>query len=239
MPRKALLVSAGLVAVLAAGLCVARVEEASATTPGLPVDEKAVLGRFLARPDEPHRRLRALRRMRAAGLGKRAFMDVRVRLDPDRGLSFETLREGGSRFLRDHAFRGLLQQEQEVYASGTADRTAFTADNYALSPDGSEPCGLVRLRAVPRRRETALLDGLFLVTPDTADLVRAEGRLARPPSFWIPRVDVVRHYRRIHGQRLQVRLESVAVLRLFGEVRIVVDFDYEMVDGVELGSVDS
>ncbi len=92
---------------------------------------------------------------------------------------------------------------------------------------------------MPRRREAALLDGRFLVTADTADLVRAEGRLARAPSFWVSRVEVVRHYQRIHGHRLQVRLESVADLRLFGEVRVVVDFDYEMVDGVELESVDS
>jgi hypothetical protein len=74
----------------------------------------------------------------------------------------------------------------------------------------------------------------FVVTPDTAELVRAEGRLAAAPSFWISRVDVVRHYRRIQGHRVQVRLESVAHIRLLGEVRVVVDFDYEMVDGDEL-----
>ena len=177
--------------------------------------------------------------MRADGLGLHAFMDVRVVLDPRTGLDFQVEAEGGSRLLRDRAFRGMLEQEREIYASQAADRTAFTAQNYELTADGRESDGLVRLRAIPRRREAALLDGRFLVTSDTADLVRAQGRLARAPSFWISQVEVVRHYRRIRGHRLQVRLESVADIRLFGEVRIVVDFEYEMVDGDELTTFDS
>ncbi len=164
-------------------------------------------------------------------------MDVRVALDPETGLRFRVEAESGSRLLRDRAFRGMLAEEQEIYASRAAERTAFTADNYELAAEGREPDGLVRLRAIPRRREAALLDGCFLVTSDTADLVRAQGRLARAPSFWISRVAVVRHYQRIRGHRLQVRLESVADLRVLGEVRIVVDFDYEMVDGDELNGL--
>lgn len=239
MPRIARLACGALGAVLMA--LVAAGSEGLPVAPTFPFASEgdAVLARFLARPDEPHRRLRVLRRMRAQGLGKEAFMDVRVAVDPEGGFRFRVEAEGGSRFLSDRAFRGMLQEEQEVYASHAADRTSFTADNYVLTAEGRGPDGLVRLRAVPRRAEAALLDGCFAVTADTADLVRAEGRLARSPSFWISRVDVVRHYRRIRGHRVQVRLESAAHMRLFGEVRIVVDFDYEMVDGDELASVDS
>ena len=45
-----------------------------------------------------------------------------------------------------------------------------------LSPGGREPDGLVRLRARPRRRESCLVDGFFVVTADTADLVRGVWR---------------------------------------------------------------
>lgn len=236
MARIALPASGAIGAVLAVALCLAgaETERATASRGRLGSEEDAVLGRFLARRDESHQSLRALRHMRAEGLGLDAFMDVRVLLDPGTGLRFQVEAEGGSRLLRDRAFRGMLEQEREIYASQAADRTTFTAQNYDLTADGREPDGLVRLRAIPRRREAALLDGFFLVTSDTADLVRAQGRLARAPSFWISRVEVVRHYQRIRGHRLQVRLESVADLRVFGEVRIVVDFDYEMVDGDEL-----
>ncbi|HEY6547849.1 MAG TPA: hypothetical protein VI589_08075, partial [Vicinamibacteria bacterium] len=70
------------------------------------------------------------------------------------------------------------------------------------------------------------------------DLVRVAGRLARAPSFWITRVEVARQFRRIQGHRVQVRLESVAHIRLLGEVCIVVDSDYEMVDGKDIAAPD-
>jgi hypothetical protein len=196
----------------------------------------AVLARFLARPDESHAKLRGRRRMKADGLGKQAFMNVRFSLDPEVGFRYEVETEGGSPLLRERAFRALLEKERTVHDERAPERSALTGENYRLTGDGREPGGLVRLRAVPRRPEAALLDGRFIVTPDTADLVRAEGRLARAPSFWVSRVDVVRHYRRIGGHRVQARLESVAHLRLLGDVHMVVDFDYEMVDGDELGS---
>jgi hypothetical protein len=198
----------------------------------------AVLARFLARPDESHTQLRGRRRMRADGLGKQAFMDVRVSLDPGIGFRYDVEAEGGSGLIRERAFRALLEKERDHHDARGLDRSSLTAENYRLTGDGREPDGLVRLRAVPRRREAALLDGRFLVNADTADLVRAEGRLARAPSFWISRVDVVRHYRRIQGHRVQAQLESVAHVRLLGDVHMVVDFDYEMVDGDELSRPD-
>lgn len=57
------------------------------------------------------------------------------------------------------------------------------------------------------------------------------GRLARSPSFWITRVDLVRYYRRIRGHRVVSRIESVSHVWLLGRVRLVVDFDYEAIDG--------
>ncbi len=117
MPRLALLVSGGTGVVLAAALRLVGDQGASPAVPlHPPVDEEAVLARFLARPDEPHRRLRGLRHLRAEGLGKQAFMDVRVALDAE-GLRFQVEAEGGSGLLRDYVFRGMLQQEQEAYAS--------------------------------------------------------------------------------------------------------------------------
>lgn len=195
-----------------------------------------VLARFLARPDESHPRFRVRRHMRAEGLGKRAFMDVRVEVDPENGFRFQVEAEGGSRLFLDRAFRVSLAKEQEIHALGAVSRAAFTSENYLFNPLGAEDDGHARLRALPRRSETSLLDGVVVVTADSADIVRVEGRLARSPSFWVPRVDVVRHFRRLQGHRVQVRLESVAHFRLFGEVCIVVDFDYEMVDGDDIAS---
>jgi len=44
-------------------------------------------------------------------------------------------------------------------------------------------------------------------------------------------VDLVRYYRRIRGHRVVSRIESVSHVWLLGRVRLVVDFDYEAIDG--------
>jgi hypothetical protein len=198
------------------------------------VSAETALVRFLARPDEPVRSYRALRSFRAEGLGKRAEMEVLVELDGDRGFRWTVLSEEGARVFLDKGFLGMLRKEQEAYASGQAGRASLTGLNYELEADGRGPDGLVRLRVHPRRKEVALLDGHILVSPETADIVRVEGRLAKGPSFWVPRVDVVRHYARLRGHRVLMRIESVAQVRLFGEVRTVVDTTYQAIDGEEI-----
>jgi len=199
------------------------------------VEAEAVLALFEGRPDEPVRGFRARRRMHAEGLGREAFMEVLVELDPEGDLRWTVTSEGGSELIRKKAFRGMLEKEAELRRTERPEGTALTAQNYELAVNGREGDGLVRLRAVPRRTRAGLLDGSFVVTSETADLVRVEGRLVRNPSFWVTRVDVVRHYRRIRGHRVVVRIESVSRIRLFGPVRLTVDFDYEMIEGEEVG----
>jgi hypothetical protein len=198
-----------------------------------PVDREghAALAAFLARPDEPVTQYRARRRMEVVAMGERAWLEIQAELDPAQGFQWRVESEGGSRVLREKSLLRLLRAEAETHASALPSRSALTSENYALEPEGREPDGLVRIRARPRRRETALVDGVFVVTPDTADLVRVEGDLARAPSFWIKHVDVSRHYARVRGHRVVVRMESVAQIRFLGPSHLVVTFDYEMIDG--------
>jgi hypothetical protein len=198
-----------------------------------PVDPggEAALAAFLIRPDEPVTRYRARRRMEVSAMGERAWLEILAELDPGRGFRWTVLSEGGSRVLREKSLLRLLRAEAETHASALPSRSALTSENYALEPEGREPDGLVRIRARPRRRETALVDGVFVVTPDTADLVRVEGDLARAPSFWIKHVDISRHYARVRGHRVVVRMESVAQIRFLGPSHLLVTFDYEMIDG--------
>lgn len=196
--------------------------------------EASVLEKFLARPDEPVGSYRGRRAMFAEGLGKRASMEVLVQLDPRRGFRWDVLSEEGSELIRQKGFRALLQAERETIESGRSDRASLTADNYALRFEGRDADGLVRLRASPLRKEKVLIDGAFVVTADTADLVRVEGRLAKGPGFWTPRVDVVRHYRRLRGHRVLVRVESVSHVRLLGDIRSRVEYAYETIDGDQM-----
>jgi hypothetical protein len=191
----------------------------------------ATLARFLARPDEPVDSYRGRRLLHAEGLGKRAQMEVLVELDEQGDFRWTVLSEEGSPDLLEKAFRTMLEKEQEAYARGRTGRASLTSANYELEPDGREPGGLVRLRLDPRRKETALVDGHILVTPDTADIVRVEGKLARGPSFWLHKVEVVRRYERLRGHRVLAGFESTAHIRFVGKIHITGDFTYEVIDG--------
>jgi hypothetical protein len=206
-------------------------EADTAASGGAAEVEARTLARFQARDDEPVRSFRGHRRMRAEGVGRRAALDVLVELDPESGFRWTIEAESGSKLVGDKAFRSLLEEEAAVRGTAGPDGGALTSENYDLSTDGRETGGLVRLRAVPRRRDRRLLDGIVVVTANDADIVRVEGRLARNPSFWLTRVDLVRRFRRLNGHRVVVRVESVAHIRFLGDVRLTVDFDYETIDG--------
>jgi len=89
----------------------------------------------------------------------------------------------------------------------------------------------VCLAASARRKEVGLLNGRFLVSPDTADIVEVSGTMAKGPSFWIPRVDMVKRYARVGGHRVNVRVESVSHVRLLGESRFTMTSAYEQIEG--------
>jgi hypothetical protein len=203
--------------------------QAGESAPDSTID--ATLVRFLARPDEPVDSYRARRILHAEGLGKRADMEVLVELDEQGGFRWTVLSEAGSPDLLNKAFRTMLEKEQEAYASGRTARASLTSANYEVDAEDREPNGLVRLRLNPRRKETALVDGYILVTPDAADIVRVEGKLARGPSFWLHKVEVVRRYERLRGHRVLAGFESTAHIRFVGKVHITGDFTYERIDG--------
>jgi hypothetical protein len=93
---------------------------------------------------------------------------------------------------------------------------------------------VVRLFVKPRRKEVSLFEGSVFVTRDDADLLRVEGRLARNPSFWTTRVDLVRRYDRVGGIRVPVRLDTAAQIRFAGTATMSVVYDYEMVNGIDV-----
>ena len=67
--------------------------------------------------------------------------------------------------------------------------------------------------------------------PDDGELVRIEGSLARTPSFWTKKVDIIRHYERIGGIRLPVYMQSTAAVRIAGASTFTTTYQYETVNG--------
>lgn len=210
----------------------------SAASAQLPSDTPAesdgtVAARFLNAAYEPLTRFRAVRHLEARNerFKKHGWLDVLTELSPEDGFTFEVVAEGGSAYIRKKILLPILDGERAVIASGDPSRSALTTRNYVIAGESPAGSGLVRLNVKPLREETTLIDGALYVSEGDADLVRIEGRLARSPSFWTKRVDIVRHYGRVAGFRVPLSMESVAHVRLAGRSELTMTYRYEMVNG--------
>lgn len=200
---------------------------------GTPPDSAALRERFLARVDEPLVQYRAVRRLAARNerFHKEASLDVATTLDPSVGFQYEVLAQSGSGYVRTRVLEPILQGEARAVRENAPASAALTTANYEFVAAASDGAPLARLLIRPRRKDVLLVDGAILVTPDEADLVRIEGRLARNPSFWTSRVEVSREYARIAGVRVPVRVESRAWVKIAGVSTFVMTYEYEEVNG--------
>jgi hypothetical protein len=187
---------------------------------------------FLTRRDDPCG-YRALRRMNAEnpGSGRSGWLEARTDYTPEDGFHYEILAEGGSEAIRSKVLRAVLEGEKEMLARGGIERSAIAEANYEFRLNGVDSSGLVRVLLSARRKEPALLNGAMFLSPESGDLVRVEGRLARNPSFWVRRVDIVRTYERIEGALVPVAVESVAHVRFFGTSTLRMTYQYSEIDG--------
>jgi hypothetical protein len=81
-----------------------------------------------------------------------------------------------------------------------------------------------------------LVDGSIFLNPEDGELVRMEGRLSKPPSFWTRRVEIVRWYQRILGFRMPTALESVANVLVAGVSTFRMSYEYESINGQRVGN---
>jgi hypothetical protein len=189
----------------------------------------AAMEKFLARPFVPHQ-YRASRRLEASGPGHRGWLEAQTQFAPESGLIYEVMAEGGSGYIRNRVLRSLLDEEQRLIAGGRTRGVALTTENYEFKPEGVNDEGLAVVAMRPLRKDRSLIGGRMFLTIADGELVRVEGRLAKNPSFWITRVNVVRSYRRISGVLMPVSLDTTAQLRLLGSSALVMTYRYSHID---------
>src|SRR5262245_43986743 len=194
---------------------------------------RSVAARFIGAHVEPLRQFRARRHLEATNrrFNKHGWVDVRTELSPENHFSFEVLAEGGSSYIRKKVLLPILEGEREILSRGDTSHTALTTSNYDFLDEEPVESGVVRLTVRPRRDEMTLIHGALFVTDTDADLVRVEGRLAKSPSFWTRRVDIVRRYGRVAGVRVPLGVESIAQIRIAGTSEMTMTYQYEMVNG--------
>jgi hypothetical protein len=195
-----------------------------------------VLERFLALDDPNPTQFRALRHLEAQNdkFGIRAWMDAWTEVGPS-GFTYRIVAEEGSDWIRSRVFRESLEAEQRLWASDAPNRASFTPANYIFE-DRGEADGLASVVVKPRRRDMLLIEGSIFLRSADGELMRMEGDLAKSPSFWTPRVRVVREFQRIAGIRLPVLLEAVANIRFVGPSTFRAVYEYETVNRQRVGT---
>lgn len=181
--------------------------------------------------DEPLQHYRAYRRLHARSerFDQQGWLEAWTELDA-RGFRFEIVSERGSERVRDRVLRKMLEREQELVATGDTARAALTSANYVFGV-AVEADGLRYVPLTPKRKDTLLVDGRMVMSPDGEDLLRVEGRLARNPSFWTSLVHITRHYARLDGVRVPIATESIAKVKLVGTSHLEVRYEYESING--------
>jgi hypothetical protein len=173
----------------------------------------------------------AVRRLEVQKIGssERAWLLVTTLVDPREGLTYRVDAGGGPSILRKKMIEA-LEQEQRAYTSLDRRRAFITGANYDFSVHDTG-AGEVEVQLIPKRREEWLLEGAATLNRDEGDVVRIEGRLVKPPSFWLREVSIVRSYARLGGHVMPTSLESVARVRLLGRYRFTMTYSYQMIEG--------
>ena len=150
-----------------------------------------------------------------------------------RELHFKPIRFTGDSFVKSNIITRLLQSEVDHIQKDDSSLTALSSANYKFSYKGRNQIGnqLVHIYQVkPRKKRVGLFKGRIYLSTETGNLVRAEGTLAKSPSFFIRKIDFVQDYADVNSFTFPVHVHSEASTRLVG--RTVVDMfqsDYQPV----------
>ena len=170
---------------------------------------------FLAQ-DDTQRPYRATRRIEAENGKRTGWLEAVTEYSPETGFRYEVTAEGGSDSIRSKVLRAVLEGEREAIARGETGRSSLGRANYTFQSGGIDEAGLANVILSPRRKESILVAGTMFLQPEDGRLVRLQGQLAKSPSFWIKKVDIIRSYDRIAGVVVPIALESTAQVRFLG-----------------------
>jgi len=160
---------------------------------------------------------------------KEAWLVVRTQLREDGTYTWQVLDEGGSDLILNRVLRPALEREAQAHRDGRSKRGGLTPDNYTFSAPSPVEGGW-RVGIEPRKHQDMLVRGTILVS-DEGELLRVEGDLVKRPSFWTKAVHLVRHYGRVEGAHVPLRLDMVAQVRLVGTSRLAMTYQYLEVNG--------
>lgn len=156
-----------------------------------------------------HGRLRGLRRI--SRLGR---------------ITYEALHFEGDNSVKNHVIARYLAAEAEAQADGSPS-LAVTPANYKFKYKGPVESGgqtIEIFQVTPRRKLVGLFKGEIWIDAKTFLCVRESGRLVKPPSIFLKKIEFVKEYAIQDGVSVPRQIHSVVDTRLVGPAELTIDF---------------
>lgn len=173
-----------------------------------------------------------LRRYVAVNKKRRAEMLVRVTCYRNGTEDFSLMSEQGSRSIRNHVFRKLLNEEVKASRRGTRKGALLTPSNYMFQivDEQTIDSGPAYVIAVsPKSVNKYSIDGKIWVNANDYSIVRVEGRPVRTPSFWVRSVHFVHTYKKVGHFWLASSTRTDSKILVFGDSQLSIqNFDYTL-----------
>jgi hypothetical protein len=146
-------------------------------------------------------------------------------------LEFSPLRSSGDSFVKSNVIVRLLQSEVDHVHRREQSQTAINSANYKFSYKGSSLISDVPVYVYdvkPHKKRVGLFKGKIYLDAATGELVRAQGRIVKSPSFFIKKIEFVQDYAHVNGFTLPLHLHSEAQTRIVGKAVIdITNRDYQ------------
>jgi hypothetical protein len=157
-----------------------------------------------------------------------------------KSLSFATIKFTGDTFVKTNVITRLLQSEVDHVEKGNPSASAISDENYKISYKGQDTVNskLVHVfQLKPRRKVPGLIKGKIYLDAYTGSLVRAEGSIAKSPSFFVKKVDFTQDFQDINGFTVPTELRSVSKARIIGRAVVNIfhrGYDFKPVQPTEV-----
>jgi len=141
-------------------------------------------------------------------------------------ITYEALHFEGDNSVKNHVIARYLSAEVEAQADGSPS-LAVTPANYKFKYKGPmQSAGqLIEVfQVTPRRKVVGLFKGEIWIDAKTFLCVRESGRLIKPPSLFLKKIEFVKEYEIQGGIAVPRQIHSVVDTRLVGPAELTIDF---------------
>jgi outer membrane lipoprotein-sorting protein len=158
---------------------------------------------------------------------RNAEMTVSLTYNSPNEKNFTVLSQSGTKFILEHIFKRLLDEEKAASNEENRQRTALTSRNYDFtlaayedSPDSPQYV----LNVIPKSENKYLYRGKIWVDARDFAVTRIEAEPAKNPSFWIKKSSINHKYQKIDNFWLPAQNKTESQIRIGGTALLTIEY---------------